>query len=451
MSSTALDQSQLAAVAAAIDTSGHGGTPRKRRRRAPASGAADDCFACRKRQMRCDRRRPYCTQCLDQGKDCSGYKTQLTWGVGVASRGKLRGQTLPIVKKSKSPPVISSQRARRSFSSTTDSAGLSPDLGATAAEGSIVPLPNTTALTPTITSYDPVPIESPSSVGVSVMHSPEIYRTPAPAYRWVGAPSRQSQTLYNQRQSLPAMPHPHTPPMNSFQTYGLSGPGATSGSFNESNLGSPINFSRSPEEASFLFPPAHLYAARASHARIPLRASYVPGDQRISSAYYPEPYLPSGNASLSSSLSSVSSSNFGSMDGSFDVGDSHNHGHGHGHSLGHGLGRDRGHKPASSPLDSYNLSDVLFDDDMPRVMLPGMDATDLGFGYANPLSLSLSLSQSVRPRFLRKLTTYIESQQVQNHSSRCVTCYEPSSSLWHLMRSILLGVLIRRLSGKKDG
>ena len=72
--------------------------PRKRRRRAPATGAADDCFACQDRQTKCDRRRPYCSPCLELGKDCSGYKTALTWGVGVASRGKLRGLALPIAK-----------------------------------------------------------------------------------------------------------------------------------------------------------------------------------------------------------------------------------------------------------------------------------------------------------------------------------------------------------------
>ncbi|KAF2762091.1 hypothetical protein EJ05DRAFT_473022 [Pseudovirgaria hyperparasitica] len=72
--------------------------PRKRRRRAPASGAAEDCFTCRKRQTKCDRRRPYCTQCIELGKECSGYRTTLTWGVGVASRGKLRGMSLPVPK-----------------------------------------------------------------------------------------------------------------------------------------------------------------------------------------------------------------------------------------------------------------------------------------------------------------------------------------------------------------
>lgn len=81
--------------------------PRKRRRRAPASGAADDCFACHKRSIKCDRRRPYCSPCLEIGRECSGYKTQLTWGVGVASRGKLRGLSLPVAKSApaaRSPP-----------------------------------------------------------------------------------------------------------------------------------------------------------------------------------------------------------------------------------------------------------------------------------------------------------------------------------------------------------
>ncbi|GAB7352803.1 hypothetical protein MBLNU459_g3421t1 [Dothideomycetes sp. NU459] len=73
--------------------------PRKRRRRTAATGAADDCFACRSRQTKCDRKRPYCGQCLEIGKDCSGYKTTLTWGVGVASRGKLRGLSCPVANK----------------------------------------------------------------------------------------------------------------------------------------------------------------------------------------------------------------------------------------------------------------------------------------------------------------------------------------------------------------
>ena len=75
--------------------------PKKRRRGPSTSGAANDCFACLEHQRKCDRKRPYCTQCLDDGKDCSGYKTTLTWNVGVASRGKLRGLSLPIIKSEK--------------------------------------------------------------------------------------------------------------------------------------------------------------------------------------------------------------------------------------------------------------------------------------------------------------------------------------------------------------
>lgn len=86
---------------------------RKRRRRATAGGASDDCFTCVKRNVKCDRRRPYCSQCLEVGNECSGYKTQLTWGVGVASRGKLRGLSLPVAK---SAPAV---RDTTSASSST--------------------------------------------------------------------------------------------------------------------------------------------------------------------------------------------------------------------------------------------------------------------------------------------------------------------------------------------
>ncbi|KAM5438148.1 hypothetical protein McanMca71_000433 [Microsporum canis] len=91
-------------------TKGEGSSPapRKRRRRAVGSGAADDCFTCANRQVRCDRRRPYCTPCLDTGRQCAGYKTTLTWGIGVASRGKLRGLSLPISGAKKVSPATAS-------------------------------------------------------------------------------------------------------------------------------------------------------------------------------------------------------------------------------------------------------------------------------------------------------------------------------------------------------
>ncbi|KAL2830065.1 fungal-specific transcription factor domain-containing protein [Aspergillus cavernicola] len=77
--------------------------PRKRRKRTVVTGAAHDCFTCTRSGSPCDRRRPYCSQCLECGLDCLGYKTPLTWGVGVASRGKFRGLSLPVTGAQPAP------------------------------------------------------------------------------------------------------------------------------------------------------------------------------------------------------------------------------------------------------------------------------------------------------------------------------------------------------------
>lgn len=92
---------------------------RKRRRRATAGGAADDCFSCSKKGHKCDRKRPYCTQCLEGGVECPGYKTQLTWGVGVASRGKLRGLSLPVAKSAPAGAVSQRKPPQRSRSGSS--------------------------------------------------------------------------------------------------------------------------------------------------------------------------------------------------------------------------------------------------------------------------------------------------------------------------------------------
>lgn len=92
--------------------------PRKRKKRAPAPGATVDCFACAEKNLKCDRKRPFCSRCLDAGKDCSGYKTQLTWGVGVASRGKLRGLSLPVAGTEKLSADGPSKNKRRKESTS---------------------------------------------------------------------------------------------------------------------------------------------------------------------------------------------------------------------------------------------------------------------------------------------------------------------------------------------
>lgn len=93
--------------------------PRKRRKRTVVSGAPDDCFTCAREGTKCDRRRPYCSQCLSLGRECAGYKTTLTWGVGVASRGKLRGLSLPVTG---SQPAANSPKSRRSGGSQKSTA-----------------------------------------------------------------------------------------------------------------------------------------------------------------------------------------------------------------------------------------------------------------------------------------------------------------------------------------
>lgn len=113
--------------------------PRKRRKRTVGSGAADDCFTCASRGTKCDRRRPYCSQCLDLGRDCSGYKTTLTWGVGVASRGKLRGLSLPVVGLPQKPRRQSAPEEKEK-TQRRHSAQLPP------ASGSLVSNVSTTAL-----------------------------------------------------------------------------------------------------------------------------------------------------------------------------------------------------------------------------------------------------------------------------------------------------------------
>lgn len=95
--------------------------------------------------MKCDRKRPYCGPCLEVGTECSGYRTQLTWGVGVASRGKLRGMSLPIsldtsiaekksggIKKKSvdaTTPRTPVARTRSSFSEQSEASELGTSVG----------------------------------------------------------------------------------------------------------------------------------------------------------------------------------------------------------------------------------------------------------------------------------------------------------------------------------
>ena len=160
-------------------------SPRKRRRRAPATGAADDCFACQERHVQCDRRRPYCTPCLDMGKDCSGYKTALTWGVGVASRGKLRGLSLPIASSKKAAQSGDNEEDKhesppRKMSKLSSSRRASDPKSSSKSSGSPTSAASTnSAAAPT--NYDFVNI-NPMSATQSSSSSP-MYPPPNPEWR----------------------------------------------------------------------------------------------------------------------------------------------------------------------------------------------------------------------------------------------------------------------------
>ena len=205
------------AAAAAPPTS-----PRKRRRRAPTTGAADDCFACQDRHTQCDRRRPYCSQCLERGKDCSGYKTTLTWGVGVASRGKLRGLALPIAKSKKVAPVEGAKVTKKGSAGSAKSKSSSTDSKETNFASPTVPTPMSTTFgfvnvdpnAPTHQSpmNPPATYAWPQSVGTHAQHARRSTMHQPPST--LPQPSRPRNNRPLRRHSLEPLHVPTVPPQN---------------------------------------------------------------------------------------------------------------------------------------------------------------------------------------------------------------------------------------------
>lgn len=168
---------------------------RRRRKRAAAS-AADDCFTCSRRSAKCDRRRPYCSQCLEISNECSGYKTQLTWGVGVASRGKFRGLSLPIAE---APPVpcqpkkAAVKRSRPSLAALSTSISVPPaDAALYRDPDSALDTASTNGPTPSATALDALcgpscgPLLMPR---IALPTTPQLPLDDAVFYRHLGHPS----------------------------------------------------------------------------------------------------------------------------------------------------------------------------------------------------------------------------------------------------------------------
>ncbi|KAI9879631.1 MAG: hypothetical protein M1830_007872 [Pleopsidium flavum] len=218
--------------------------PRKRRRRAPATGAADDCFACLDRKSKCDRCRPYCTQCLDRGKDCSGYKTTLTWGVGVASRGKLRGLTLPIVQKAAPPANHQPHRARSSIGSAPG-ARSSTQSCQNSLEGQAQPRTSAGSPRKIPPTYDFV---SAGPTIPSVLSIPSAHQTwPIPSFHspW-GASQKHKPGL--RRQSLRPL---NVPLASSYNDFGLSKSAPFFGDYGFHGYTSPVEYPHTPDDFVF--------------------------------------------------------------------------------------------------------------------------------------------------------------------------------------------------------
>ncbi|KAI9828114.1 MAG: hypothetical protein M1832_003641 [Thelocarpon impressellum] len=380
--------------AAAPVVDGAAAAPRKRRRRAPATGAADDCFACRKRHVKCDRRRPYCSQCLEHGKECSGYKTQLTWGVGVASRGKLRGLSLPIAK---SKPAVGSTAARAAaprpapLKTPVKAAALSQQIHLVTPVHRAKPVPTMA----NIMTYDFVNMDPTGSPTIPDAHSPGLH---SPRFDYSTPPSyERHDTLTSSVRSMRANPAyldpsspwrldtPMSSPMNS--EFGLSTPASSISGFSEGDMGSPMDFPATPDDASFMAtsPYPSYYGAQPAQQQ-PQSVSMWPSGSRHSyhrraPTSYPDAY-PSA-PSMCSSLSSNPSHYEPVEDNNAAAG--HVNGNGNGNSVGAGAGY------ASEPIGQCNLSEILYDDGVSGGAAPSPTDIELGFGWVSHVHRTLAL------------------------------------------------------------
>ncbi len=261
---------------------------RKRRRRAPASGASDDCFACIKKNTKCDRRRPYCSQCLEYGKECSGYKTQLTWGVGVASRGKLRGLSLPVARSApaaRSPP---SNRPRAASSVSRINERDEEDIKIKLESMGQIPASP-------FTTYDFINM-APHGVVPPLQQLPEWNiqnEYPLHDYR--------HDSMNHQRQ-LPQLHRLHTLSLGRNDGMGLSSSVDSLSAYAESDYASPVSQSFQNDDAPYLHSPVPIYnsySSRGSNADSPVPG--MVGDSRGPTSC-PEHYY--AQSEMSSSISS---------------------------------------------------------------------------------------------------------------------------------------------------
>ena len=334
---------------------------RERRRRAPATGAADDCFACRKRDIKCDRLRPYCSQCLEQDKDCSGYKTQLTWGVGVASRGKLRGQALPIPQKTKKSPTIPArQSGQRSPSASTAGSGeLSRSPGERFIGGSGQSQRLKTSVASVEFDFNTIGIAPSTSSMVPPSH--QLYSS-LTVESPIASLDGHADSLNGHPRSIPPLAPIYTPLESSFDDYGFPPSAGSASAYRQSDLGSPMDYPPpTPEVASYLFQSVPMY----NHTLPSRSGTLVSLPQTVAAEYqtptsFPDPYQ-AGASDSHASLDLVQDqyqTDFHSVDF---------------------------HKPRpTTPLGLPSRADLLFDDDPPSGgLIFAARGFGMGYGYVN--------------------------------------------------------------------
>lgn len=66
-------------------------SPMRNKRTNSLGRAKEPCQNCLAAHLSCDRSRPRCLTCTENGITCPGYKMNLAWQFGIASRGNLAG------------------------------------------------------------------------------------------------------------------------------------------------------------------------------------------------------------------------------------------------------------------------------------------------------------------------------------------------------------------------
>ncbi|KAI7618463.1 hypothetical protein KC346_g4998 [Hortaea werneckii] len=245
--------------------------PRKRRRRTAAGGATDDCFTCSKRAVKCDRKRPYCTQCIDIGKECSGYKTTLTWGVGVASRGKLRGMSYPVASRqddgNASPPGGENENRRRKTSVSQMKHENAPAnlLEQQVPFITLPPIPHNHG-PPQPSPSHPIPIPTPQG------------RDPWPSHKFEGPLESRRDSARHDPFQLPPLQHIQTSFNNSYDFGSYPHTAMSIGSYAETEYYSPPEYPRTPGSMSFHEPiTPNIYSERLDYDAHMTGSSYPPG------------------------------------------------------------------------------------------------------------------------------------------------------------------------------